>query len=489
MNIRTQNGSALYIVLIFSVITLATASIYVIGQLNFSKSALKDPSKLQALLNARSGIWYGLALLDRQVDLKKDYTDTADTAMPALFGEDMFDQEESGEEVGSDMSLAPSEKPITISLFDSVVSFTYLLHPSIYFRILESEGRFREDSQKVFATIASQPFSSSDTVLFLSTPGMPEGLGNINGRIAFLSHSIDSSDSLQKKRFYVDMEELRNIVDKYQGPINAMKDSAILNPPLTIQYNDELSQIPDTVYGPLFIDGSSRDLFWKESRKIYVLEELQLTGEVCIEDVNFIVGSDIKVLDNTKLKSVELYTAARIFFAGESTFSGNALACADIEIYENAYITDKSIIISTGFSKRKIKADKENEGDITDVQDIKDAKVKSLKKKVKKKLRPYSLFVRDQAVVDGILVDLRKLGGISTDIETIISGILWAEGRLCHKGRMKGVVKAGVLVDESKPLKVVSNSIAGSIKELKTIDNYYMPYFIGEPAIVEWIEK
>ena len=88
-----------------------------------------------------------------------------------------------------------------------------------------------------------------------------------------------------------------------------------------------------------------------------------------------------------------------------------------------------------------------------------------------------------------MLIDLRRLGGISTDEETVIQGILWAEGRVCHKGRMRGIIKSGVLVDESEPLKVVSNSLAGSIQVLNEIGEYYLPYFMGQPVIKEWKEE
>lgn len=480
MVLLNNRGSAFYIVLMFSIITLATTFIYVWGQYNFSQSSLRAPAKVQTLLNARSGIWYGLALLDQQKLSKSNTTSAPDSnSLSDLFGTDLFGHEQTNEMSNQDYTLLPGGEPLEITLFDSASYgyFTLALENFGNFRILESEGILRQQNAKVKATIGSQPFPHADTVLFLSTPGMPQGLGHVDGQIAFLSFSIDNADSSQKKRFYVDLEEVESIVNGFQESLMSISDSADRNPPLTIQYNDELQDIPDTIRGPLFIDGSSREITWKEQRTIYVLEELQLTGEVTIEEVKFIVNSDIKILDQTKLLHSEIFSAKRIFFAGESQFSGSAIANADIEIYEQAIITDKSTIISTGFSKEKLKGVTEKKKQAT-----------KTKKKGKKKLVPFSLYVRDQAMVDGILIDLKKLGGISTDQETIINGIMWSRARISHNGTIHGVVHAQVLVDKNEPLKVVRNTLNGFIKELETIPSYYLPYFIGTAKIIDWQE-
>lgn len=482
-----EMGSALLIVLIFSIITFITVSVYVISQFNFARVLRKEPAKLQALLNARSGIWYGLAMLDKEVGAMQSDSGSSDTSLSDLFGEDMFEHEEKEEDEPSldEVPVLSDVESETIALFDSTILFTYLIKPSAFFQILESEGVYRDYSKNASVILGSKPFVSSDTVLFLSTPGLPEGTGHFDGKVAFIAESIDSSDSLQRKRFFINREKLVGIVEEYIGPLFAVAESLALNPPLTIQYNDDFTEIPDTVLGPLFIDGSSRDLYWRAERQIYVVEELQITGSVHLENMKFIVKGDIKILDEAKLKSVELFSGARIFFAGESDFNGNAMAYADIEIYEQAAIKGKSIIISTGLSKKEEVKEQQDEQEV-------DKKVKKVKKKSPKKkpeIKPFSAFVRDQAIVDGVIIDLRRLGGIFTGEETVIRGILWAEGRVCHKGRMKGVVKSSVLVDESEPLKVVSNSLAGTIDRLNTIGEYYLPFFIGQPVIKEWKEE
>ncbi len=502
--IRTQKGSALYIVLIFSLVTLASSAIYVIHQMHFASLSRKDPARLQALLNARSGIWYGLALLDKEVDLKQSHVDSVDTAMTsALFGEDMFKsfddmEDESREEESSETSLLSFNEPKLVSLMGDRITFTFYLQPSSYFRILESTGHYRDFDEKVITTIASRPFTSPDTVLFLQTHGKPEGFGIIDGRVSFCAQSIDSSDSLERKRFYVDKDEVRCIVDEFQKPLVTLGDSVLPEAPLTILYNDDFAEIPDTVYGSLFIDGSSRDLQWNTKRTIYVLEELQLTGDIVIQGVTFVVKGDIKILDNTALNSVELFTASRIFFAGESRFQGNALACSDVEIYEQAVISGKSIIIVAGLDKKAaspvIKTQNESQGNapINKVTLAAEKKIQQKKAqeagKKKKKEKKYSLFIRDQAIVDGVIINLSPKYGISTDVETIIRGVLWAEGRVCHRGRMKGVIKAKVLVDEADPKNNSSNMLTGTIKELESIKSYYLPYFIGVPVLIEWKE-
>ncbi len=49
------------------------------GQINIAKTFRKDPRKLQTLLTARSGIWYGLAILDKQVEEKSKKARLGDT--------------------------------------------------------------------------------------------------------------------------------------------------------------------------------------------------------------------------------------------------------------------------------------------------------------------------------------------------------------------------------------------------------------------------
>lgn len=484
-----EKGSTLFIVLIFSIIAFITISVYVTSQFFFARTLRKEPAKLQALLNARSGVWYAMAILNKEVGMLQSESDSSDTSLSDLFGMDMFDRKEIIEEEPSsiDESTALLDEPSdTICLFDSTILFTYLIKPSAFFQILESEGIYRAYVKNASATLGSKPFLSPDTVLFLSTPGIPEGTGDYNGRIAFISESIDSSDSLQRKRFFVNKDKLRGIVEEFRGPLGAMADTMVRNTPLTIQYNDELADIPDTISGPLFIDGSHRDLTWKEERTIYVIEELQITGSVYLEGMTFIVGGDVKILDEARLKSVEIFSSARIFFAGESVFNGNAMACADIEIYEEAAIAGKSIIVSTGLSKSGQHI--ENTNSLEEAVPMKEGEKKANPEQ-KKKIKPYSAYIRDQASFDGVLIDLRRLGGISTDEETVIQGILWAEGRVCHKGRMKGIIKSAVLVDESEPMKVVSNSLAGSIQVLDEIGEYFLPYFIGHPVIKDWKEE
>lgn len=480
MNIHNPRGSALYIVIIFTVITFTTASVYLYAQLRLSLSPLKDPHRLQALLNARTGIWYGLALLDMQ--MKKNASMESDTLTPqALFGEDMFENEHFFDDQHSDdindtannaITLEPGV-PVDIFPFDSALfgKSTLCLQPSGAYRVLESEGIFKKMHQKIHALIASQPFTSSDTVAYLDAPGMPQGSGMIQGRIAFIEKRIDNSDSLMHKRFHVDQEELRNVVSQYQETLNGLRDSGVLNPPLLIQFNDELASIPDTVRGPLFIDGSRRDIEWKEERTIYVLEQLQLTSKVSIEQVNFCVYGDIQILDQAQITSSEIFSSKLIVFSDDARFQGTAISNGSIEVLKNAYIDGKSIIINTGLSQENDKAEKGKQPSPNS------------------QLKPFTTFIRNEAVIDGIVIDLNKTGGIYTGIETIVNGVLWAQARLCHQGRMKGVVKAAVLVDEQDPLNVTRNVINGSIRELDDIASYFFPYYFGDPTIVQWIEE
>jgi hypothetical protein len=474
MNTKSQNGSAIYIVFIFSIVTLATSMIYIVGQYNFSRYFYKSPQKIQAILNARSGIWFGLNLLDKQLSEKNNSRRSIDSVMSIPFNLDLFGTGENGSDssYNNNFDLIPGAGPIDISLFDKSKYgyFSLNLLQSGNFRILESRGFHRKDSNMVVATIGSQPFTNPDTVLFLEVPGRPEGIGSVDGTIVYLKRSIDYSDSAIYKKLFVDISEINLIVNDFNGTLASIYDSADINPPLIIDYDDDFWGMSDTVKGPLFIDGSNRELYWNEKRTIYVLEELQITGDVYIENVEFVVRGDIKILDNAELKSVNLFTSKMTFISGESIFNGTAISCDDINIFDNANIRGKSVLLSTGTKKRgeKFKITK--------------------KTPVGEQLNLFSVYIKGEALVDGVVIDLRKIGGIYTEIETIISGILLANGRICHNGRMKGVMKSTVLVDQSNVLNVTKNFLNGSIKELENIDEYYMPYFIGEAKIINWKE-
>lgn len=473
MNIKSQNGSALFIVFIFSVVTLASSMVYVIGQLNFSRYFYKSAHKTQAIVNARSGVWFGLRLLDKQLSEKNNASSSKDSTLSIPFNLDLFDTNESGlDSSSSTFELIPGAGPIDISLFDKSQYgyFSLRLQESGNFRILESKGYHRGESNMVIATIGSQPFTNPDTVLFLEVPGRPEGTGSVDGTIVFLERRIDYADSAIHKKLFIDMAEINLIVNEHNGSLGSIYDSAGIEPPLVIDDDDDFSAMSDTVNGPLFIDGSSRDLHWNEKRTIYVLEELQITGDVYIENVQFVVRSDIKILDNAELKSVNLFTSKQIFISGESIFSGTAISCDDINIFDRAVIRSKSVLLSTG-TKRRDKKDR-----ITRKTPVAD------------QLRLFSVYIKGEAVVDGVVIDLRKIGGIFTEMETIVSGVLWAYGRICHNGRMKGVMKATVLVDQSNVLNVTKNILTGSIKALENIGEYYMPYFVGEAKIIDWKE-
>jgi hypothetical protein len=175
---------------------------------------------------------------------------------------------------------------------------------------------------------------------------------------------------------------------------------------------------------------------------------------------------------------VELYTTARIFFGGDTRFSGNAMAKGDVEIYDNAIIENKSIIISTGGTNQKPAPPGPPGGappnPVNNPNDIK----------------TFSIYVRDRALVDGILIALDNLAGIKVEKEAFVKGILWAEkSRVAVTGKVHGIVKAFVLVDEQDAVNVAGNVITGTIKELPTIGEYYLPYFFGNSSLISWKEE
>ncbi|MBN1984309.1 MAG: hypothetical protein JW795_22485 [Chitinivibrionales bacterium] len=481
MNRLNNQGLALYIVLSFSAVCFTVIGIYIMAQMNYAKTVRTDPARLQALLNARSGIWYGISMLQHAM---QDSVQEADTPIDSsqkstsiLFSQELLSVDDLTQDSTTiqPFTLTTGETTAVVSLFDSTKfgAFSLFLHPSEVYKKLESKGTYRQFTGKAIVTFGSQPFTTADTVLYVDFPGIPQGRGSIDGMISFIEWSIDKSDSIIQKRFLVDMEEVNVIKSRYKEALTSIKDSTFRAVPLTISADEDFAEIRDTVLGPLFIDGTGRDLSWSGSqRQIYVLEELQITGSVNLSNVKFVVAGDVKCYDKSNLTDVTIFTAARIFFANECSYSGYAFALSDVEIMNETRIRNKSIIISTG-----------EPIELPPQKGIPDQKISPEHK-------TFCIFVRDKAQVDGILIDLSKKTGIKTDPQTVITGIVWTEGRFCHQGDMAGIVRTGHCVDEENPLAIGRvNVINGSLKVLPTVTSYFLPYYFGVPTIMDWREE
>jgi hypothetical protein len=469
-DLRNCAGVALPLVLVFAVCAFLTASTYVFSQMTFFKPFLKSPSELQALLNARSGAWIGLNIINSE----KQEGEASST--DSLFGSDLFAKTETESSVSdSTPTLEPGGEPLVLDPYSQRGFGTCIIGLDSgggAFRILNTVGRFRKTQRALKVVLGSRPFQSPDTVLFIAAPGMPDGGGRIGGGVFFFPFAVDSARGPTKRsRLMVMRKEQEEFITDLEEPL-MQADSVMQRPPLLIKSTQDVGRVPKVVRGPLFIDATNQDVEWHRKRRVVVLGDLQFTGEPVISDIDFVVAGEIRVLDKSELTNVNLYSRTRIFFADFCTFSGQAIARGDIEIYNNAMIVRPATILTTGASKEGTnKAQPSGEGAAA------------------KKPKFFSLFVRDQASVDGVLINLNPQHGIKTEMETTIRGILWAEGRVSHTGRMSGVIKAQALVNEDDPADMSKNFLQGAITPLDEIKDYSLPYFIGALSILSWKEQ
>ncbi|MDO5575510.1 MAG: hypothetical protein Q4F84_00405, partial [Fibrobacter sp.] len=221
--------------------------------------------------------------------------------------------------------------------------------------------------------------------------------------------------------------------------------------------------------------GSYVSIKWTDKREIIVRGDVQITGEVYIDGVSFIAAGEIKLLDKTELINSSLYSQTRIFMGDYCKFEGDALAKSSIAIYGNAVVKRKSTLVTSGKSSSTT-ADTLH----------------------------YSIFLGDQANIDGVCMALSNHGGIKTDLQVVISGILWAHGTVCHRGKMQGLIIASQVIDcdasapalttttptDSSGAVVLNhkNTLPGKLSSLSTISEYRIPYYSGTPSIIDWKE-
>lgn len=87
---RDCQGSALPVVLVFTAIGFIAVFSYMLHQLTFAKPLLHSPSSLQALLNARSGVYKGIEKYFANNDSFSDTLKTIST-LDSMFGSDLID--------------------------------------------------------------------------------------------------------------------------------------------------------------------------------------------------------------------------------------------------------------------------------------------------------------------------------------------------------------------------------------------------------------
>ncbi|HUI91692.1 MAG TPA: hypothetical protein VLX68_05520 [Chitinivibrionales bacterium] len=488
MNIRGNGGAVLPTVLIFAVFALIVASVYTAGQLTIAKPSLRGPASLQALCNARSGIWKGLELLSK----KPSDTLAKINTLDSLFNKKLFGRPTAAIASDSFSGLVPDDTPLAVQPFssdsfgDCAVSLTFLT----CYKVLVSQGRFRDIIKSAKGLLGGSIYHSPDSVCFLTTGSAPEGGGRIEGTTVFpapeaalkpVSASKPRPEPVNKKQSADQLAtgELAKLVAYYRSKLGAKLDTTIPVAPLLIQNSDQAAGIPEVVNGSLLINGSFTTIAWKEKRRIFVLGDVQITGKASIEDVEFVTSGEFKCFDDARLFNVSVFCPKRLVIGDRASFSGTALTLSSLLVYKSGRIENKSIIVAYG----------ENKG------------LPAAPAKTPRPQLPVSVFISQDANVDAVIVACGNPGGIQTDKNTVVKGILWAQGAICHQGTLYGVLRANELVDlptlkaraktsglPAAPAVQPRNSMSGSIRRLPNVTEYFMPFFLGRQIIARWEE-
>jgi hypothetical protein len=471
VSLRNDNGSVLPIVLIFSVFAAVVATAFCIGQYTISSPFLSSSASFQASCTARSGIWKALELLGKPpVDtLAKINT------LDSMFNGKMFGKTTAAVHDSSQSALAPDDTMQNVRPFyaDSFGSCSLVMTYRTCFKQLISSGEFRTFRKTETVTLCGTAYASSDTTCILqsNSPIQFNG-GSIEGKTKLLSDTQPvgkaRADSFRES-------EARQVVSYYSAKLTEKIDTLMPGAIVTVQSNESLSKIPDVVNSPLFIDGSRNDLVWREKRRIFVGGDLQVTGKVSIENVEFVSSGEVKFLDDAVLRNVSVFCRGRLVIDDRASFSGNVLTNSTILVKQHGRIENKSVLVAYGILN---KASNDTAS--------------------RKLTLPLSVFLLQNAFCDGVIVSCGTSSGIKTDKNSVVCGVLWSQGPVCLLGALHGILCAKSLVDE-KTLSDMSiagkgisqatkNVLSGTIHRLPSVVDYPLPCFLGLPILLSWQE-
>ena len=455
-----KSGSTLTTVLVFASVGLIVLTLYLAHQTRTSVHALQSPAALQALLNARSGIYRGLEMLVSEND-EPDTLKTIST-LHNLFRMDMFDDADAITHDEPLFTSIGSAKTISLYTDDDINKSEITFSVQGIYSLITSVSTVNKISRTVEALQGSAAPAKPDTVLILEN-SLP-----IKGRFRGRAHQtdkrlIDDTLSLTNRE-----KQIKKFISLLKNENIAYDDTSAFDIPLLIQSSNAVETIPDTVRGHLMLDGAFSEIVWRDRRQIVVYGDLQITGSFKLENLELRAGGEIRVLDRASLVNVSLFSMSRIFIGDNAVFSGNALSMSSINVYGKAEIKDRSSLIAIGDGSSRHQS------------------------------RPsdYSIFLSESSVFDGTAIALNNPGGIKTGSDTKLSGILWAQKAVCHSGKLSGLIRAQFLFDCSglsgdslvKFTGLKENSFSGTLEPLLSIDNYRMPYFMGTPQIISWRE-
>jgi hypothetical protein len=183
------------------------------------------------------------------------------------------------------------------------------------------------------------------------------------------------------------------------------------------------------------------------------------------------VAGEIRLLDRTLFKNVSLFSRLRIIISDEAVFSGDAVSLSGYFIYRAAQVIDKSTLLTVRQSPKSRK-----QGSV--------AKSDSATPAV-------SIELAEKAKLDACIISL-KGGGIRIGKDVSVRGIVWSDTNVCNNGMIEGVLKArtlgGCTVEQAGAPTPGTILMNGTIRQLENIDEYHLPFFMGDKDIVEWWE-
>jgi hypothetical protein len=463
-------GSALPVVLFFSIAAVITVIAFVAGQNMIARRTFISPSELQALLNARSGIWKGLELLTQPKN--KDTLKTINT-LDSLFGKSLFGKPTENI-LDSENELVPDSSPIKMQPYssDSFGTCEIALSYSGCFEMLMSNGSFRNSKKNVVVKLGGLFALSMDTVLYLESG--PPLQTPIRGKVHY-GPLTDTARTLRTK----DLNEfIATFTRQMTDSLDTMKPAL----PLLIQHNDEFEKIPAVVRGALFIDGLHFDLSWKSTKCIVVHGDLQITKKVLLEGLTFLVTGEIKLFDDAQARNVSLYCLKKLTIGDRAVFSGTAISQTNILAFGSASVENKSLIFIPHTAQAQAPP-KEKKGGPPALPK-RDAP--------EKKAGVFSATFTESATIDATVITLNDTMGVKIDKNAVVKGIIRTKGALVLDGKLLGLAQAAKIVDggavmSGKPLLPIA-VIKGSILPIDDVRRYYFPFFMGNLSILSWEE-
>jgi cytoskeletal protein CcmA (bactofilin family) len=491
--LSNRAGSVLPLVLIFSSIAFITVAAFSWGQYLIGRPALMAPAMLQARLNARSGIWKAIDMLNHPSDTLKG-TNTLDSS----FTNGLLGNAKDTSAMAPTKLIADDSLPLALQPFscDSFGSCEVMLSYAGCFEELRSKGTFLNQNKVARVRLGGRLSISSDTVLFLDSGQALQT--PIRGK-----YKIGPRDSTAKIRG----DDLNNLVAHFALELgDSGVDTMVKSPPFLVQHNDDFDKIPLLVKGPLFIDGSLFNLTWKIDKTIVVLGDLQITGTVAVEGATFIVTGEAKILENAYFKNVTIFSVKRLELQNKAVFSGTAITLANLLVSGNAIVENKSMLViahgilpkstppaatAQNSSVKKPSSSPSPQPIAPPVSPI--IAQRQAKPGAKQPLQVFSANFTGSVTVDATIIAYNNPLGIKIDNGAVVNGVLWTDGGLSLDGKVYGIIYANKLVDGAEAVSAKSvasvSVIRGNVYPLQDPDRYYFPFFLGKLSIISWLEQ